>query len=143
MGVINGHASDLGSENSNYPLVNSLVSSTSPCAAPTSLTPTPPSTSIFFIITPLEPYILPKLKITHQPSTLTSSGSLTQTVPSSSHPRSRPSTTTNHFPLSSLFGTHLRNKYFHIPAHAPYSVNTFYFKKYQKTGRKGDLTFLT
>ena len=56
---------------------------------------------------------------------------ITQTIPSSSHhhPHPRPSTTTNHFLLSSLFGPCRWNKYFHIPAHASYSENTFQFKK--------------
>ena len=40
------------------------------------------------------------------------------------------STTTNNFPLSNFFGPPWWNKYFHIPAHAPYSENTFQFQKY-------------
>ena len=55
--------------------------------------------------------------------------SITQTVPFSSHPHPRPSTTTNYLPLSSLFGSRRWNKYFHIPAHVLYSENTFQFEK--------------
>ena len=93
-------------------------------------TPPPTSTSIFSSnITTLELYISPKSKIIHQHSNLASSSSITQTVPFSSHARPRPSTTTNHLSLSSLFGPCRWNKYFHIPAHAPCSKNTFQFQK--------------
>ena len=109
----------------------STPSSHPPPLLPISQTPTPiptsTSVSSFSIIT-LEHYIVPDSKNIHSPSTLTSSFSVTQTVPSSSHPRPRPSTTTNHLPLSSFFDTRRWNKYFHISAHALYSENTFHFQ---------------
>ena len=93
-------------------------------------TPTPLSKSVSFsIITTLEPYIPPKSKTTHQPSTLISPTSITQTVPSFSHPHPHPSITTNHLPLSSLFEPRQWNKHFHIPAHVSYSVNILQFQK--------------
>ena len=59
-----------------------------------------------------------KNQTTHQSSTLTSF----------SHPGPRPSTTTNHLPLSILFDPLRWNKYFYIPAHAPYSKHIFQFQ---------------
>ena len=73
---------------------------------PVFFTPTPPSTFISSsIITTLELYLPTQSKTTYQPSTLTSPSSITQTVPCSSHPCPHPSTTINHLPLSSLFGS--------------------------------------
>ena len=102
-----------------------LLGNASRCLPTPNSTPTSVSSSS---ITTLKPYISPKSKTT-QPSTLTSPSFITKTVSSSSYPRPRPSTTTNHLPLSSFFVPQQWNKYFHIPAHAPYSVNTFQFQK--------------
>ena len=121
------HSLDFPGYDEGMPLILALKTSLtihlsiSSSCVPVPLTPTP---IIITIITTLEPYIPPKSK-----TTLISPSSITHTVPSSSHPRLCPSITTNHLLLSSLFGPRRWNKYFHIPAHAPYSKNTFQFKK--------------
>ena len=133
---------DLSFENSSS---THLSTPSSPPSLLLSISQTPTPTSAYVsssIITTLKPYILPKSETTHQLSILTSFSSITNTVPSYFHPRPRPSITTNHLPLSILFGPRRWNKYFHVPAHDPYSVNTFQFKKcIQK--QMGRITFHT
>ena len=110
------------------------------CQTPT---PNPTSTTVSFSsITTFESYIYPQKVKPFTNSILASSFSVTLTVPSSSHARPRPSTTTNHLPLSILFGPRQWNKYFHIHAHAPYSKNTFQFQKWIQR-QMGKVTFHT
>ena len=97
------------------PPVNSLASSTSCCTYF-------PNTNT----NSLKPYISPKSKVIHQPSTLDLflfyNPDCTFLV--------SPLPTPIHLPLLSLFDPRQWNKYFHIPAHInfPYSENTFHFQ---------------